>query len=90
MRVTNNRSDKETVVEFEALICVLTDQGLNPQFQSLSNEASRTLKIFFTSQEIDFQLAPPRMHATMPPSVPSRPSRTILLLVCALWIHYFP
>jgi hypothetical protein len=61
-RAMKNRSSNDMVEAFDALICTLTDCGLNPQLQQLDNETSRALTRFLTSQEIDFQLAPPHMH----------------------------
>jgi hypothetical protein len=57
-----NRTDKEMVKAYEEPICILTDRGIKSQLQQLENEASRAMKIFLTSQEMDFQLSPPHIH----------------------------
>jgi hypothetical protein len=39
-----------------------TVKGLNPKLKTLDNEASAALKIFFTANDVEYQLVPPHCH----------------------------
>jgi hypothetical protein len=56
------RSASEWVNEYDTIHQELTVNGFKPKLQTLDNEASTTLKIFFTINDIAYQLVPPHCH----------------------------
>jgi hypothetical protein len=57
-----NRGDAEMIRAYTKLHTYLCSRGLQPKFQILDNEASQAIQDVMTSNNIDFQLAPPHMH----------------------------
>jgi hypothetical protein len=40
----------------------MTSKGFQPKLQNLDNEASASLKSFFTQNDVEYQLVPPYYH----------------------------
>jgi hypothetical protein len=57
-----SRSASEWVKEYDTIHQELTVKGFKPKLQTLDNEASAALKLFFTANDVDYQLVPPRCH----------------------------
>lgn len=57
-----NRSDAEAIRAYTKIYDELTAKGLKPTFQTMDNEASKALKLFLHSKDIQFQLVPPHVH----------------------------
>jgi hypothetical protein len=57
-----SRTDDEIIRSYQALHDRLIAAGLKPQLQKLDNEASRCLKQFLNTNDIEFQLVPPHSH----------------------------
>jgi hypothetical protein len=57
-----SRSDSEWVKAYESIYQELTVKGFKPKLQTLDNEASTTLKNFFTVNNIAYQLVPHHCH----------------------------
>jgi hypothetical protein len=57
-----SRSASEWVRAYGSIHQELTVKGFKPKLQILDNEASTTLKNFFTINDIAYQLVPPRCH----------------------------
>jgi hypothetical protein len=56
------RSISEWVKSYDTVHQELTVKGLKPKLQTINNEASTTLKIFFTVNDIDYQLVTSHCH----------------------------
>jgi hypothetical protein len=57
-----NRSDTEAIRAYTRIYDDLTAKGLKPTFQTMDNEASKALKQFLHSKDIQFQLVAPHVH----------------------------
>jgi hypothetical protein len=57
-----NRSDTEAIRAYTRIYEELTAKGRKPTFQTMENEASKNLKLFLHSNNIQFQLVPPHIH----------------------------
>jgi hypothetical protein len=57
-----SRSASEWVKSYDTIHQELTVKGFRPKVQTLDNEASAALKIFFTVNDVDYQLVPPHCH----------------------------
>jgi hypothetical protein len=57
-----SRSASEWVKAFDTIHQELTVKGFKPKLKTLDNEASTALKIFFTANDVDYQLVPPHCH----------------------------
>jgi hypothetical protein len=57
-----SRSASEWVKAYDIIHQELTVKGFKPKLQTLDNEASAALKIFFTANNVDYQVVPPRCH----------------------------
>jgi hypothetical protein len=57
-----SRSASEWVKAYDSVRQELTVEGFKPKLQTLDNEASATLKNFFTANDIAYQLVPPHCH----------------------------
>jgi hypothetical protein len=57
-----SRSASEWVKAYDSVHQELTVKGFKPKLQTLDNEASAALKNFFTTNDIAYQLVPPRCH----------------------------
>jgi hypothetical protein len=57
-----SRSASEWVKAYDTIHQELTVKGFKPKLQTLGNETSATLKIFFTAYDVDYQLVPPHCH----------------------------
>jgi len=57
-----SREAKNIVAAFKKVVDQLKAASLTPKFQRLDNECSKLLKDYMTSNNIDFQLAPPDCH----------------------------
>jgi hypothetical protein len=57
-----SRSASEWVKAYGTIHQELTEKGFKPKLQTLDNEASVTLKNFFTVNYIAYQLMPPHCH----------------------------
>jgi virulence-associated protein VapD len=58
----NSRSASEWVKAYDNIHQELTVKGFKPKLQTLDNEASNTLKNFFTANNIAYQLVPRHCH----------------------------
>jgi hypothetical protein len=57
-----SRSASEWVKSYDTIHQELTVKGFKPKLQTLENEASASLKIFFTANDVDYQLVPHHCH----------------------------
>jgi hypothetical protein len=57
-----SRSASEWVKAYDTIHQDLTVKGFKPKLQTLDNEALAALKVFFTANDVDYQLVPPRCH----------------------------
>jgi hypothetical protein len=57
-----SRSTSEWVKDYDHIHQELTVKGFRPKLQTLDNEASTTLKSFFTANNVEYQLVPPHCH----------------------------
>jgi hypothetical protein len=57
-----SRSASEWVKAYDTIHQELTVKGFKPKLQTLDNEASAALKIFFTVNDVDYQLVPPHCY----------------------------
>jgi hypothetical protein len=57
-----SQTDNEIIRSYQALHDRLIAAGLKPRLQKLDNEASRHLKQFLNTNDIEFQLVPPHLH----------------------------
>jgi hypothetical protein len=57
-----SRSASEWVKAYDHIHQELTAKGFKPKLQTLDNEASATLKNFFTTNNVEYQLVPPHCH----------------------------
>jgi hypothetical protein len=57
-----SRSASEWVKSYDRVHQELTVKGFKPKLQTLDNEASATVKNFFTVNDIAYQLVPPHCH----------------------------
>jgi hypothetical protein len=55
-------SASEWVKAYDTIHQELTVKGFKPKIQTLDNEASAALKIFFTANDVNYQLVPPHFH----------------------------
>jgi hypothetical protein len=56
------RSAENLLAAYQLLHAWLCSAGLKPKLQRLDNECSKSLKVFMSQEEIDFQLVPPQCH----------------------------
>jgi hypothetical protein len=54
-----SRSASEWVKAYDQIHQELTTKGFKPKLQTLDNKASAALKNFFTTNDVEYQLAPP-------------------------------
>jgi hypothetical protein len=54
-----SRSASEWVKAYDHIHQELAAKGYKPKLQTLDNEASAALKNFFTTNDVEYQLAPP-------------------------------
>jgi hypothetical protein len=54
-----SRSASEWVNAYDRIRQELTSKGFKPRLQTLDNKASVALKSFFTTNDVEYQLAPP-------------------------------
>jgi hypothetical protein len=59
---TKSRSASEWVKSYDFIHQELTVKGFKPKLQTLKNEASAALEIFFTANHVDYQLVLPHCH----------------------------
>jgi hypothetical protein len=57
-----SRSTSEWVKEYDHIHQELTAKGFKPELQTLDNEASAAVKLFFTANDVEYQLVPPHCH----------------------------
>jgi hypothetical protein len=57
-----SRSASECVKAYDTIHQELTVKGFKPKLQTLDNKALAALKIFFTANDVDYQLVPPHCH----------------------------
>jgi hypothetical protein len=57
-----SRSASEWIKSYDHIHQELTAKGFKPKLQTLDNEASAALKIFFTANDIEYQLVPRHCH----------------------------
>jgi hypothetical protein len=57
-----SRSASEWVKAYDYIHQELTSKGFKPILQTLDNDASESSKCFFTTNDVDCQLVPPRCH----------------------------
>jgi hypothetical protein len=57
-----SRSASEWVKSYDHIHRELTAKGFKPKLQTLDNEASAALKHCFTTNDVEYQLVPPRCH----------------------------
>jgi hypothetical protein len=58
------RSASEWIKAYDTIHQELTVNGFKPKLQTLDNEASSALKIFFTANDVDYQLVSPHCHCS--------------------------
>ena len=58
----HNRTGACILTAFKVLHARLVAAGLRPHLQRLDNECSAALKMFLTTETIDYQLVPPGLH----------------------------
>jgi hypothetical protein len=58
-----SRSASEWLKAYDNIHQELTVKGVKPKLQTLDNEASATLKNFFTANDVNYQLLPPHCHS---------------------------
>jgi hypothetical protein len=56
------RPASEWVKAYDTIHQELTVKGFKPKLQTLDNEGSAAMKIFFTANDVDYQLVPPHCH----------------------------
>lgn len=61
-----SRKDAEIIRAFNKLHEYLAERGLKPVFNKLDNEASAAFKANLRQRKIEYQLAPPNSHRTLP------------------------
>jgi hypothetical protein len=59
---TKSRYASEWVNAYDLIHQELTSKGFKPKLQTLDNEASSALTIFFTTNDVEYQLVPPHCH----------------------------
>jgi hypothetical protein len=59
-----SKSSAEWVRTFGVVVDEMTAKGFKPKLQTMDNEASATLKNYFTEKEMSYQLVPPHCHCT--------------------------
>jgi hypothetical protein len=57
-----SRSSSEWVKAYDTIHQELTVKGFKPKLQTIENEALAALKIFFTVNDVEYQLVPPHCH----------------------------
>jgi hypothetical protein len=57
-----SRYASEWVKAYDTIHQELNVKGFKPKLQILDNEASAALKTFFTANDVEYQLVPPRCH----------------------------
>jgi hypothetical protein len=57
-----SRYVSEWVKAYEHIHQELTSKVFKPKLKTLDNEASAALKSFFTTNDVEYQLAPPHCH----------------------------
>jgi hypothetical protein len=57
-----SRFAPEWVKAYDTIHQELTVKGFKPKLQTLDNEASAAFKIFFTANDVEYQLVPPHFH----------------------------
>jgi hypothetical protein len=57
-----SRSASEWVKAYDHIHQELTAKGFKPKLQTLDNEVSAALKLFFTANDVEYQLVPPHCH----------------------------
>jgi hypothetical protein len=57
-----SRSASEWVKSYDTIHQELTVKGFKPRLQTLDNETLTALKIFFTTNDVDYQLVPLHSH----------------------------
>jgi hypothetical protein len=57
-----SRLASEWVKAYDTIHQELTVKGFKPKLQTLDNEASAALKIFFTANAVEYQVVPPYCH----------------------------
>lgn len=57
-----SQSEAELVHAYSKLHNYLTSRGLKPKLQELDNETPAELKWLMTTNNVDYQLVPPRVH----------------------------
>jgi hypothetical protein len=76
-----SRSASEWVKAYDTIHQELTVKGFKTKLQTLDNEASAALNIFFTANDVEYQFVPPHFHrrnAAMPLNAPSGLSKNTL------------
>jgi hypothetical protein len=84
-----SRSASEWVKSYDHIHQELTSNGFKPKLQTLDNEASAALKNFFTTNDVEYQLAPPTVIAATPLRDPFELLNNTLLQGCPWLIHTF-
>jgi hypothetical protein len=56
------RSASEWVKAYDTIHQELMVKSFKPKLQTLDNEASAALKIYFTANDVEYQLVPPHCH----------------------------
>jgi hypothetical protein len=89
-----NRSDTEAIRADKRIYKELTAKGLKPPFQTMENEASKALKLFLPSNDIQFQLVPPhaaeRAMQTFKNHFVAMPCSTDKIIPIHLWDRLIP
>jgi hypothetical protein len=84
-----SRSALEWVKAYDHIHQELTAKGFKPKLQTLDNEASATLKHFFTTNDVEYQLVPPTATTATPLKELSELLKNTLWQGSPLWIQHF-
>jgi hypothetical protein len=84
-----SRSASEWVKAYDTIHQELTAKGFKTKLQTLDNKASATLKNFFTTNDVEYQLAPPTVIAATPLKELFELLRNTLWQGSPLWIQHF-
>jgi hypothetical protein len=80
-----SRSASEWLKLYGGIHQELTSKGFKPKLQTLDNEASVALKIYFTENDVEYQLPPLAVTDTTPLSVPFKLPKNMLSQALHQW-----
>jgi hypothetical protein len=84
-----SKSASEWLKAFGGILQELASCGFNPKLQTMDNEASAALNIYFTENDMTYQLEPHTVTGATLLSVPSELSRNTLWHAWHQWTHIY-